>query len=122
MDAAGVNTFVVLVGDDTQVSVLHDDVAWDGVQDLLAIFVPAGEETPRGDVSTRSLPQPVALINNVPADLILGADRGLLVPQRNPTTLPRGTILTLRLAGGDVGVARASRGSESRKHVLKWTR
>lgn len=46
MDATGVNTFVELVGDDTEVSVLHDDVAWDGGQDLLAIFVPAGEEKP----------------------------------------------------------------------------
>lgn len=46
MEAAGVNTFVELVGDDTEVSVLHDDVAWDGGQDPLAIFIPAGEEKP----------------------------------------------------------------------------
>lgn len=56
MDTTGVNTFVELIGDDTEVSVLHDDIAWDGVQDLLAIFIPAGEETPPssscGDMST----------------------------------------------------------------------
>lgn len=41
MDAAGVHALVELVGDDTQVSVLHDDVAGDGGQDLLAVFKPA---------------------------------------------------------------------------------
>lgn len=45
MDPAGVNTFVELVGDDAKVPVLHDDVARDGGQDLLAIFIPAGEES-----------------------------------------------------------------------------
>lgn len=45
MDPAGVNTFVELVGDDAKVPVLHDDVAQDGGQDLLAIFIPAGEES-----------------------------------------------------------------------------
>lgn len=44
MDATGVNTFVELIGDDAEVSVLYDDVAWDGGQDLLAIFIPAGPE------------------------------------------------------------------------------
>lgn len=43
MDAAGVNTLIELVGDDAEVSILHYDVAGDGGQDLLAIFVPAGE-------------------------------------------------------------------------------
>lgn len=55
MDTARVNTFVELIGDDTEVSVLHDDIARNGVQDLLAIFIPAGEETPAssyGDMST----------------------------------------------------------------------
>lgn len=41
MNAAGVNTLVELIGYDAEVSVLHDDVAWDGGQDLLAVFVPA---------------------------------------------------------------------------------
>ena len=41
MDAAGVDALVELVGDDAEVSVLHDDVARDGVQDLLAVFIPA---------------------------------------------------------------------------------
>ena len=43
MDAAGVNALVELVGDDAEVSVLHDDVARDGGQDLLAVFIPAVE-------------------------------------------------------------------------------
>lgn len=43
MDAAGVNALIELVGHDAEVSILHYDVAGDGGQDLLAIFVPAGE-------------------------------------------------------------------------------
>lgn len=43
MNAAGVNALIELVGDDAEVSILHYDVAGDGGQDLLAIFVPAGE-------------------------------------------------------------------------------
>lgn len=43
MDAAGVNALIELVGDDAEVSILHYNVAGDGGQDLLAIFVPAGE-------------------------------------------------------------------------------
>lgn len=34
-----------------------------------------------------------------------------LVPQRKPTTLPRGTILILMLAAGGIAVVTASRGS-----------
>lgn len=45
MDAAGVNALVELVGDDAEVSVLHDDVAGDGGQDLLAVFIPAGKDS-----------------------------------------------------------------------------
>jgi len=41
MDTTGVNALVELVGDDAEVSVLHHDVARDGGQDLLAVFVPA---------------------------------------------------------------------------------
>lgn len=41
MDATGVNTLIELVGDDAKVSVLHDNVARDGSQDLLTIFIPA---------------------------------------------------------------------------------
>lgn len=48
---------------------------------------------------------------SVGAHLTLGGERRLLVPQRKPTTFPRGTILIFRLAGGDVGVATTSRGS-----------
>lgn len=44
MNAAGINALVELVGNDAKVSVLHDDVARDGGQDLLAIFVPAGQQ------------------------------------------------------------------------------
>lgn len=44
MDAAGINALVELVGNDAKVSVLHDNVAGDGGQDLLAIFVPAGQK------------------------------------------------------------------------------
>lgn len=54
MDAAGVNTLVELVGDDAEVSVLHDDVAGDGGQDLLAVFIPAGKDS-RGKRRTRPL-------------------------------------------------------------------
>lgn len=123
MDAAGVNTLVELIGDDAEVSVLHDDVAWDGGQDLLTIFIPAGEEKPpppppsppsscghvttwTGFVQNKTTSQPAGA-----ADLTFGAERGFLVPQRNPTTFPRGTNLTLTLAGEGVGVATASRGS-----------
>lgn len=49
------------------------------------------------------------------ADLTLGMDPRLLVPQRKPTTFPRGTILILTLAGGGVGVATSSRGSVATK-------
>lgn len=55
MDTTGVNTYVELIGDDTEVSALHDDIARNGGQDLLTIFIPAGEETPPsscGDMST----------------------------------------------------------------------
>lgn len=45
------------------------------------------------------------------ADLTFGGERGFLVPQRKPTTFPRGTILILTLGGGSVGVVTASRGS-----------
>lgn len=45
MDAAGVNPLVELVSDDAEVSVLHDDVARDGRQDLLAVFIPAEGDT-----------------------------------------------------------------------------
>lgn len=41
MDSTGVDALVELVGNNTKVSVLHDDVARDGGQDLLAVFVPA---------------------------------------------------------------------------------
>lgn len=119
MDAAGVDAFVVLVGDHAQVSVLHDDVARDGVEDLLAVLVPAGGERRRGGVSTCSFSRP---FNPLPAHLIFGAHRGLLVPQRNPTTLPRGTILTLRLAGGGVGLARASTGSAAQQRRVEAAR
>lgn len=44
MDATGVNALVELVGDDAEISVLHDDVPGDGGQDLLTVFVPAGEK------------------------------------------------------------------------------
>ena len=108
VDAAAVNTFVELIGDDTQVSVLHDDVAGDGGQDLLAIFIPAGEEKPPPSPPP---PPPPPSPPPAAADLTLVADRGLLLPHRNPTTFPRGTNLTLTLAGGGVGVATASRGS-----------
>lgn len=46
VDAAGVDALVELVGDDSEVSVLHDDVSWDGGQDLLAVFIPAGGDKP----------------------------------------------------------------------------
>lgn len=45
MDAAGVNPLVELVSDDAEVSVLHDDVARDGRQDLLAVLIPAEGDT-----------------------------------------------------------------------------
>lgn len=44
MDSAGVNALVELIGDDAEVSVLHDNVSGDGGQDLLAIFIPAAEK------------------------------------------------------------------------------
>lgn len=43
MDAAGVNALIELVCDDAEISFLHDDVAGDGGQDLLAVFIPAGD-------------------------------------------------------------------------------
>lgn len=42
MDATGVDALVELVGENAEVSVLHDDVTRDGGQDLLAVFIPAG--------------------------------------------------------------------------------
>ncbi len=42
MDAAGVGALIELIGDNAEVSVLHDDVPGDGGQDLLAVFIPAG--------------------------------------------------------------------------------
>ena len=41
MDATGVNTLVELVGDNAKVSVLQDDVAGDGGEDLFSVFKPA---------------------------------------------------------------------------------
>lgn len=41
VDTTGVDTFVELIGDDAKVTVLHDDVARYGGQDLLTVFVPA---------------------------------------------------------------------------------
>lgn len=68
MDAAGVNTLVELVGDDAQVSVLHDDVAWDGREDLLAIFVPAtGKPQRRACLPRTTLLTFNLLIINTPA-------------------------------------------------------
>ncbi|MEQ2212671.1 hypothetical protein XENOCAPTIV_003119, partial [Xenoophorus captivus] len=58
-------------------------------------------------LSNNHQPQTVSIC----ADLTLGGERGLLVPQRKPTTFPRGTILIFTLAGGDVGVATTSKGS-----------
>ncbi len=47
MEAAGVDALIELVGDNAKVSVFHDDVARNGSQDLLAIFIPAGEKRQR---------------------------------------------------------------------------
>lgn len=43
MDATGVYALIKLIGDNPQLSVLHDDVPRDGCQDPLAIFEPAGD-------------------------------------------------------------------------------
>lgn len=42
MDATGVSALVKLVGDDAEVTALHDDVAGDRDQELFSILVPAG--------------------------------------------------------------------------------
>lgn len=50
MDSAGINTLIELVGDDAKVSVLHDNVAGDGGQDLFTIFIPAGGNSHSSDL------------------------------------------------------------------------
>lgn len=50
--------------------------------------------------------------------LTFGGTFVFLVPQRKPTTFPRGTILILTLAGGGVGVDPASGGSEVHTTLL----
>lgn len=49
--------------------------------------------------------------------LTFGGTLVFFVPQRKPTTFPRGTILILTLSGGGVGVDTASRGSD----VQTWS-
>lgn len=66
MDAAGVNPLVELVSDDAEVSVLHDDVARDGRQDLLAVFIPAEEDTEEIEVTGLYLGPGFVRLGHVP--------------------------------------------------------